>query len=340
MEEKWERKSESERRGSGRSEDRSREQETSRLRFIFLKLMWMYHTWITFNVKQYISHGKNLWHMCSSDNDVLILSIFYITFFFRCIPCVCCLFYLNKVKDFATCWIQMSCWYTSINQFDKKRKPLLPTPQQRITYWVISFQSTKWVVSKWFVMSTLTAANKKKQMGICSSDATPGMQGGGRRGAEWEERREDGEWWGIPSDYRATWVFPCLNKAEFRHFKDLTPPVPRREPFDPLWCKNLPQLESRATQLLLFSTTQTRQVASSAPLLRRYNMSPSANSFKQNKYSVFMLSGCTLTERILLSQQQGVHNKDCGKCVFQQQEIRNVSSVGVKSGCTRFKLTA
>lgn len=33
-------------------------------------------------------------------------------------------------------------------------------------------------------------------------------------------------------------------------------------------------------------------------------------------------------ERILLSQKQGVCNKDCGKCVFQQQEIRNVSSVG------------
>lgn len=40
-----------------------------------------------------------------------------------------------------------------------------------------------------------------------------------------------------------------------------------------------------------------------------------------------MRSDCSLMERILLSQQQGVCNKDCGKCVFQQQEIRNVSSV-------------
>lgn len=42
----------------------------------------------------------------------------------------------------------------------------------------------------------------------------------------------------IPSDYYlATWVFPCFNKAEFRHFKELTPPVPRSEPFDPTLMK-------------------------------------------------------------------------------------------------------
>lgn len=89
----------------------------------------------------------------------------------------------------------------------------------------------------------LTAANKKQHMDISSSDATTGMQGGrerGRRGVGWEERRE--ERWGvvrdIPSDYcLATWVFPCFNKAEFRHFKELTPPVPRSEPFDPTLMK-------------------------------------------------------------------------------------------------------
>lgn len=43
-----------------------------------------------------------------------------------------------------------------------------------------------------------------------------------------------------------------------------------------------------------------------------------------------MWSGCSLIERTLLSQQQGVCNKDYGKCVFQQQEIHNVSSIGAK----------
>ncbi len=43
-----------------------------------------------------------------------------------------------------------------------------------------------------------------------------------------------------------------------------------------------------------------------------------------------MWSGCSLMERILLSQQQGVYMKDCGKRVFQQQEILNVSSVEAK----------
>lgn len=77
------------------------------------------------------------------------------------------------------------------------------------------------------------------------------------------------------------------------------------------------------------ANTQTRQVAYSAPLLCCYHLSPSANSFKQNKRSLLMRSGCSM-ERILLSQRQGVCNKDCGKCVFQQQEIHNVSSVGVR----------
>lgn len=47
----------------------------------------------------------------------------------------------------------------------------------------------------------------------------------------------------IPSVYPATWVFPCFNKAEFRHFKELTPAVSRSESFDPtLLKKNWPHL--------------------------------------------------------------------------------------------------
>lgn len=51
------------------------------------------------------------------------------------------------------------------------------------------------------------------------------------------------------------------------------------------------------------ATTQTRQVAPSAPLLCYLYLSPSANSFKQNKRSVFVQSGYSLMESILLSQQ-------------------------------------
>lgn len=50
------------------------------------------------------------------------------------------------------------------------------------------------------------------------------------------------------------------------------------------------------------------------------------SSLKQNKRSLFARPGCALMERILFSQQQGVRNEDCGKCVFQKQEIRYVSS--------------
>lgn len=81
------------------------------------------------------------------------------------------------------------------------------------------------------IMCKLTAANAANgylhQLEAC---------GGGKRGLEWEERRE--ERWGvvrdIPSDSKpATWVFPCFNTAVFKHFKEMTPLVPCSEPFDP-----------------------------------------------------------------------------------------------------------
>lgn len=66
---------------------------------------------------------------------------------------------------------------------------------------------------------------------------------GGKKGGEMGVVRD------IPSDYySATWVFPCFNKAEFRHFKELTPLVPCSEPFDPTLMKRLPQLERRGGQ--------------------------------------------------------------------------------------------
>lgn len=129
------------------------------------------------------------------------------------------------------------------------------------------------------IIWNLAAANKKQHMGICSSDATTGMWGGGggrgERGREREESR--GERLGvvrdIPSVQPAPWVFPCFNKAEFRHFKELTPAVPRSEPFDP----SAPAGEEGArAQAAAATLQQTRQVASSAPLLCCYNLCPSS----------------------------------------------------------------
>lgn len=116
---------------------------------------------------------------------------------------------------------------------------------------------------------------------------------GGKKGGEMGVVRD------IPSDYySATWVFPCFNKAEFRHFKELTPHVPCSELFDPtLMKKTAPAGEKgRPGTYSCCSPPPCRRVRwlpahhSSAP----DNLSPSANSFKQNKHSVFMQAGCSL----------------------------------------------
>lgn len=137
---------------------------------------------------------------------------------------------------------------------------------------------------------------------------TTGMKGGGKRGLEWEERRE--ERWGvvrdIPSDSKpATWVFPCFNKAVFRHFKEMTPLVPCNEPFDPaLLKKTAPAGEEGARLRQLPLPLTHRRVrwlpARHSSAATTSLLSPSANSFKQNKRSQFMRSGCSM-ERILLS---------------------------------------
>lgn len=120
--------------------------------------------------------------------------------------------------------------------------------------------------------------------------------------------RRDGEWWGIspPISRPATWVFPCFNKAVF---KDTSPPEGRVTPAG----------EERGPALTAAppAVEQTRQVSSRAPLL---------SSLKQNKRPLFARPGCALMERILFSQQRGLRHEDCGKCVFQKQEIRYVSS--------------
>lgn len=172
------------------------------------------------------------------------------------------------------------------------------------------------------IIWNLTAANKKQHMGICSSDAITGMMGGddGRRwvGARirGKEGGEMGSGVGYPLVLSSYLGVSLIYEGRVQVLQKSWPQ--RAEPFDP------------SSQLLHPATIQTRQVASSAPLLCCYNLSASANSLKQNKHSVFVRSGCALMEGILLSKQQGVCIKDCGKRLFQQQEIRNVSFVGAR----------
>lgn len=117
-------------------------------------------------------------------------------------------------------------------------------------------------------------------------------------------------------------MFPCFNEAKFRHFKELTHPAPCSETFDPKSRKE--KKKTRPTQ------------SCNSPLRVRWllNLSPSENSYKQNKHSVFTRSGSSLMERILLSKQQGVCREDCGKHVFQQQEISEASFL-LEQGCSR-----
>lgn len=130
------------------------------------------------------------------------------------------------------------------------------------------------------------------------------------------EKGGEGRWGvvrDIPSEFQnskfQTGCFPGLTK---RCSKTWAPPerrlTPAREERGPALTATLP------------SISQPRQVSLCAappePL----------SSLKQNKRSLFARPGCALMERILFSQQQGVRNEDCGKRVFQKQEIRYVSS--------------
>ena len=151
---------------------------------------------------------------------------------------------------------------------------------------------------------------------------------GGKKG------RGDGEWWGIsPPSNQPLGCFPVLTRQSSGISKSWPLLSHAESRLTPLLWKKRPQLERREAglrQLPLPATMQTRQVAPSAPLLCCCSLSPSADSLKQNKRSLCERSGCSLMERMLLSPQQGARNKDCGKCVFQQQEIRKVSFVGAR----------
>lgn len=149
----------------------------------------------------------------------------------------------------ATCLIQTPMkphWMHSQNhQTVRKLHLVLPL---RVIFPVNKINSIRLSVIIW----NLTQANKKQHMDICSSDATTGMQGGGRRGGKGrvdlngrKEGRRDGEWWGIsPQLNQLLGCFPVLTRQSSGISKSWPLLSRAASRLTPLFWKKRPQLEA------------------------------------------------------------------------------------------------